>query len=433
LVKDDLSETFVVYFKGCLFAGSLLLVACGDLPSGKVKENYTSSVRELGFSAVYPPREEFQVGDVYAVAFIPGTDQHFTSYLGDFPELRQSAADFLKSRVVFKGSIALNDGKTAPPTDQPDLFDSNFRTRGETDHTGFLPSLPIVAFPEIELGAGATTGLSTTNALTSIGFLRGKQTTVTLQFPLVKKYWVPVAEVQHTRTASGVPLSQAAGAIFNALEKNNLCNNQVIVDLKRKISFDAHRLGENRIENSRFRVGLVIVTAVYLAREIDYVYRNADINAVGLRVAETALNSSSLVTPKLDQNVPDNDTAGQETPQSVATASDIQTLSQKIDTLVATDAVEGQGFRLSDWNATGLTFNQYFARPVSVAYEAVPVNLSILPDAGSALATFKKEEEARFRQYQNSGGNEANFVPRIPPQPAAQEVPFRKLSDYACE
>jgi len=419
----------LVRLSSCFFTFALLATACGNLPSGKVKENYTASVRELGYSAVYPPREEFQVGDVYAVAFIPGTDKQFTSYLGDFPELRRSAADFLKSRVVFKGSIALNDGKAAPPTDQPDLFDSSFRTRGETDHTGFLPSLPIVAFPEIELGAGATTGLSTTNALTSIGLLRGQQTTVTLQFPLVKKYWVPVAEVQHTRTASGSPLSQAAGAMFSSLEKSNLCNNQVIVDLKRKISFDARRLGEDRLENSRFRVGLVIVTAVYLAREIDYVYRNANINAVGLRVAESALSSSSLVTPTLNPQEPADGTA----PQSVATAADIQTLSQKIDTLVANDAAEGQGFRLSNWNATGLTFNQYFARPVSVAYEAVPVNLSIFPDKGSALAAFKKEESERLKQHLAKGGAAATFEPRIPPQPAPQKVPFRKLSDYACE
>ena len=48
-----------------LLAFALLLLGCSAVPNSDISVQYKKEARKLGLYPVYPPREEFQIGDVY--------------------------------------------------------------------------------------------------------------------------------------------------------------------------------------------------------------------------------------------------------------------------------------------------------------------------------------------------------------------------------
>src|SRR5689334_5233548 len=102
---------------------ALILAGCSSLDTGPMSEKYAEAARALGVNPVYPPREEFQIGDVFLVSSIPDDPNSSVSvWLGTVDGLLAEANEFLKSRVVFDTTgVSTADGKT-PKLDQPDLF-----------------------------------------------------------------------------------------------------------------------------------------------------------------------------------------------------------------------------------------------------------------------------------------------------------------------
>src|SRR3569832_1877969 len=85
-----------------LFVSALVLVSCSSF-DGDLSRKYTEAARKLGITPVYPPREEFQIGDVYLVSSIPGDpDSAVSVWLGTMDNFRGRANSFLQSRVAFQ-------------------------------------------------------------------------------------------------------------------------------------------------------------------------------------------------------------------------------------------------------------------------------------------------------------------------------------------
>lgn len=345
----------------------LFVCACGQVADPQVKENYTSAVRSLGLTGIYPPREEFQVGDVYFTASIPRTNFQYSSYVGDIPELRKAAAEFLETRIVFDHTRTIPNLSQNPPADQPDLFDSEFRTRGDYDHVGFESNLPIVAFPSIELGAADVAALSATSLVQALGFSRSERTQVELQFPTVTKYYIPASSAQRLSTSKGT-IVETAQNLFNELDETNVssrCENFAVIDVLRKIDFDRRegKFSSQKLED--FELGLIIITSVYLTRKIDYLYSNSEINALGLQLAGTPLQST--VVPQLPP--PPTSAEG----SLVTPDAQLTTIQATLDRLTAVTEERSQGLRLGNWTGRGILFEETYRRPVSIAYEAVPI------------------------------------------------------------
>jgi hypothetical protein len=325
------------------------LSSCGA--PGDIPLEYGKNVRKLGIFPVYPPREEFQIGDVYmwSQSKSDPNDSVYV-YLDTIHDLRKRADDFMRTRIVFENTT-IAEGRTTD-VDVPAGSDG-LVTRGELQASDNLArSLPIAAFPTVTADAGFTGSAVLARALWAVGLAGGSRTTVMLNFNDVRTYWVPISHV-----TSDV-LSQLALIMANYSQAGDFERARMV------------RLRRGAVDPCRHgRIcGVSVITRVYLTRQINYTYRNARIIAAALRSAEKGVPLSKSPTPPA---VTVNVTAG-ESGQINASDMDAQMaeLQAKVDTMTAGDT-QGASFRFESWDARGVTFAQTYQRPVAVGWDGI--------------------------------------------------------------
>lgn len=345
-----------------------LVVACGRSADEPISRAYGEAVRELGIYAVFPPREEFQVGDVYFWSQSRSNPSDTVSvYVTSLDWMRHEADAFLRSRVVFQNSRSANNAAT--PLAQTDFPNETGRiqTRGEVRDAALLASLPITALPRVSADAGFTSGIGLVGLLASLGLTGGSRTTVTLDFNDVRSYWVPNLAVQaRVDAAAPVIVARNLEPALRELTRN----------LQLRSGASADPCGGERI------CGMSAITRVYLAREIDYTYRNGSIVAAGLRRAETLPETGPAVRPPVAPVVTVNVATGADgTIEGVTDQSQIEALRTQLATLTASTD-RGQSLRLEAWDARGITFSQVFQRPVAVAWDGIEFCISETIEGG---------------------------------------------------
>lgn len=106
-----------------LFCCLLLLNGCASSVDEPITRAYGEAVRDLGIFPVFPPREEFQVGDVYAWSQSESDPRdNLSIYVTSLHWMRHEASSFLRSRVVFQNSQVANGAPN--PLGQYDLPNS---------------------------------------------------------------------------------------------------------------------------------------------------------------------------------------------------------------------------------------------------------------------------------------------------------------------
>jgi hypothetical protein len=349
-----------------LRALSILLVVgiagCSAVtPSAELHKKYAEAAREVGVTPVYPPREEFQIGDVYLVSSDPvDLNSSVSMWLGTLDDLRIDAEKFLNSRVVFA-----NTGVTADDKDsgvarthlgQEDLFSPQISTRAEER----VLSLPIAAFPSITTQAGFTASTGLVAAMAAIGFGNAEQTTVTLDFTDVRTYWVPQVLAAQRRSA-------ALGIAARNLEEGAR-------QIRLKVGIHETNLGQR---SSKRCLSVAVVTRVFLTREIQYTYRDREIVSAGLRLAaEGGQVSQVAAAPTINVSIlksTSNSTPDEEFEETAAAAELLRTAVGTVGT--GNTSGEGGSFSFVSWNARGLTFKQQYQRPVAIGWEGFVFDL----------------------------------------------------------
>lgn len=327
-------------FTGHFICFVLALSSCTAGSGDDLAQKYQQRTRELGLFPVYPPREEFQIGDVYFWSrSISNPNDVETVWVHSMPWMRHEAEDFLSTRIVFNSSAA----KDAP---QSDTTGGKLRVRSEVS----TDSLPISAFPEITADAGFVAGTGIARVFRALGLSGGNRTTVSLNFNDVRTYWVP-----NVLVAARVRAELEQAAIGTA--------EQAMVEVQRLL--DIRRNSQTAACSAVRACGFTVVTRVYLTRNITYTYRsNAIFQAAATRFAEGIPQGTTAAQPP-SVNVTLNG-AGAGT--SAELQAELTSLRDQVAVLARSQA-PGEQIAFQSWDATGLKFSQVFQQPVAIGWD----------------------------------------------------------------
>lgn len=327
-----------------------LFLACVPAAEKNIARRYTDTVRRLDISPVYPPREEFQVGDLYFVSENKtDPDDVIRIFIKALPEVRLATQKALDDRLVFNDTgFDKKDGK--PVQDevafiQSDLTGGKLITRKADGATN---SLPIATFPSIEADAGSTLNSGLAAPLVALGLFAGTRTKVRLDFKDVRTLSTPYLE-------ANTALQNQAGARQRAhCPETNL----EFVALMAKGFLPTGLDGPKAIkERNNY---YLLVTRTYLTRHIDYTYSNSRILALARR---------SLTGPEADgkatsffqgANIAINDPSGKSAAADLAAI--VATLNQQ--------SSQASGTQYASFSAFGLTIKRVFQKPLTIGYEA---------------------------------------------------------------
>lgn len=285
----------------------LFLLGCSAAPSDDLRVQYGKEARKLGLIPVFPPREEFQLGDVFLWSQPTGKpDKRHNLWVGSMPEFQIAADKFLEDRIVFQS--------TAASGDQKDLFGTDLATRNAQR----IQTLPIAAFPTVSGDAGFSGSIGILKALQAIGLAGGARTQVTLNFNDVRTYWVPrvnaVAEVLQAEAKKGKSISSSTditdvllSRLITTAPGRNV--NTILAVPANILEQDSKRGGFSNSPldlcdpNDTNVVGISVVSRVYLTRQINYTYRNGRIINAGVKRATSGTLSDIPTQSPVTVNV----------------------------------------------------------------------------------------------------------------------------------
>jgi hypothetical protein len=332
-------------FRGIAFTSFLALSACSAMLKEPPGITYAESVLQLGITPVYPPREDIQVGDIYAVEAHTYDDYYAKNALVTHHSMTSQVGRYLKSRYQFANS-SLNGTNLAPPAkDAP----GNKSLPSLSD----LSALPITSFPEIEVNSGVSVGVGgqPTGLLASFGLVAAKTLRMSLKYELVTSY--------------EVFLEDGTAALYDFCTRVDrvLCTNVVLSNyLNQK-----YQLGPSNPDRVT-SAGIMMVTKVYLARGITYTFNDAQLAAAtALAVGK---DGTTGTTPTVTQEMLDTATKAAN-PEVLTALAAIMAAS----TEAAKSAGEG-AFKIAGITASTVKIQEKFIRPVVIGYEAVSLTPS---------------------------------------------------------
>ncbi|WP_025111379.1 hypothetical protein [Pseudomonas sp. H1h] len=400
---------------------SLGLVACSSdrLEKGAVAEEWSRSTEQLSIRPIFPPRANFEVGDLYVVraaksgAELKTADYYMSSIWFDRMSLEnelKKAAPHIKPAKT----IADDSGKTKVMS-VPDLFVPDTTTR--INSLVAFPGFTFASLAESQLGLGVTN--SSIAAL--FGGARKSAYSVSYSVPVAETYGVKYADahlavddyISHYRKNQREKLQEAVVALENSSTK--------------------------RDKNASSPV-LVLVTQVYLARSLDVVISSTEsaggqFSAVtraltDLDERKTALEKQVRALKGTDSSkgtsqsgaaadVP-KEGAGQTKPAATdaqqtdtVPAAKQEAIDQKqaeLDTVneeirqrveAVTPAMPGVTGSIVKSSATGVTLRQVFEYPVAIGFSGININIDEFLASGKVaevpnIVTYPLKREIKF-------------------------------------
>ena len=344
-----------------------LFLACAPVEERNVARRYADAVRRLDISPVYPPREEFQVGDLYFVSQDrTDPDDVIRIFIKTLPEVRLQAQRALDDRVVFRDTgFDQKEGK--PVLDEVSFIQGDL-TKGKLitrQQDGTTESLPIATFPSIEADAGTTINSGIAAPLAALGLFAGSRTKLRLDFKDVRTLSAPYLEANTVlqreagaRQSARCPEADATFAA-NMAQAFLPSGESPEVALKQRDNF------------------YLLVTRAYLTRHIDYTYSNGRILALARRSLTGQTADGKATSFFQGANIAINDPSGNAAATDLAAI--VATLNQQ--------AGQGSGSQFASFSAFGLTIKRVFQKPLTIAYEGAKAKISYtdLPAGAAAI------------------------------------------------
>ncbi len=369
----------VLKWVGVAFGGALLLAGLGALtwwsmrPAAPaemtdIASDWNATVRRLGIEPIYPPQEDFQVGDIYASAFgaiddaptLAGRAVKIYHY-----DMRPDLERVQSQLIAFPATMPrpADNGAVWP---QPHSDDSPFGNAA-TPPKG----LSLAVFPGFTLGhvrhSGSDVG----------GLFRGVSTAITqsgesdddveLRIPFAETY--------------GVPSLVATGRLDMFCEDEttrDACSDDF---LRRQLSMVAGKA----VFEPGVSVELILVSRVYLARAIEQVHSSTSAAGANVRIA-AKLRDVSAAAADVPTPPPTPDQA-QSLEAAKALAGTISRQRQQLDALAQDigNGRNGLGATVQAAESGRIAITQTFERPVAFGYRAV--RRSFAPEPGSPAAS----------------------------------------------
>lgn len=310
--------------------------------------SYSKSATDLGINPVYPPREDMQVGDIYAVENHTAKDRLTarSAYI-DTIDMTSQIQAYLGTRYKFAttttgtGPIVL-DQQAIQAAGQTDAAGGKVLTKSD------FQTLPITGFPEIEVDSGITVGVAgQPKGLAAVfGFEAAKTLKMSLRYGGVTSYSVPT--------------------IVGAHMLNQYCESP-----KTSINCEASSLAY--VMNLKYNLGnkdkdqvkggyIALVSKVYLARQITYTFNDAILAAAA--AATQGAGAAPTISGEAVNKAMDTDNAAM-----LSALADLQNSLNNAS--AAAKGGEGSGsVTFAGVSRNGVSFNEVFARPIVIGYEA---------------------------------------------------------------
>jgi hypothetical protein len=309
-----------------------------------VVDEWKTNINRLGLKAVFPTREDFFVGDLYA--FDP--DAAPGNGISSMQIAHVAAADDAV-RAAYSGLPRF------PPSPKDYDWVSPVDARLNIFTTaGQLLSLPIVAFPDITIATATTRTVAAglPKGRGKFGASHTMSENVVVRFPEAETYGIPADDANALLNKFCAPES---GPI------NPTCGQRRVRDLLSSVVGGDVLCPKNPARPSvspPHAVELAFVYRVYLTRSIDYAYGSD--TAVASEAKAILDRPASGESPTVNSTGPDA-----RTPQERVN-DDLEHLSHTISGI-------GVGGELSFGSATGngIVFKRKFARPLAFAYAAI--------------------------------------------------------------
>lgn len=336
-------------------AATTVITACSSTPKINVGATWGSEISQYGIVALYPPRENVYVGDVYLFVHNPcsGSQSNLmqATLLGSLPvgDMQSAFESFYGTRPELPAEAASASGTPPAGTNHsasPQPTSSDIFWKGAPGGRPFV-RLRLAAFPEMKLGSVTKTEIGGGGPLGGIAQLVGaagydKSTQVDVSVTGVEEADIPA------------PVFYRAVKKFLAGDKaGDVLDTEAIDKLYKQMN--ALMRDETRCEKPvPFEPDIIFVKRVFYARAIDFSFSDTQALAALVKAStQTPATGSGTGTPAA---VP---AAGATTAETAANA-----LSSELASL-AGSGTPGVGASLAVGSSGGLVLKQSFARPMA--------------------------------------------------------------------
>jgi hypothetical protein len=340
------------------------LAGCAGTPKGYVAREWSATMRELGITPVFPPREDVQVGDIYMAPTTPANEAVLLEEKGFVPlglwvataNLNDSLTEFYQSRRSFPATN--KDGTGQPQAPDGDVFSG-----------GDVKRLRLVGFPmfmSATLNRGSLSALVPVEAVSvAFGGAFSRARTINVSVPRAESYGLPAAQVYNIL----VPASTSPGTPkrWDPLAAGGIDASDIVVYLP-----NAQRdVLTKDTEWQKKKFGYVrVITEVFYARELDVSIDSGSARGAALEVQPVVSVPVPQLPPATNASTPAAPPATvafkEATPQQIAAE-----LNKQLDEAITARRTVGGGARFVAVGKRGVSLKVTFERPMAIGYRGV--------------------------------------------------------------
>ncbi len=369
----SLSRHFALLAAGLL---SLLAAGCGSTKTGpgQVARDWSCKIREMQIRPIFPPREDFHVGDLYWLVNLgpsegkgycgspEGNTAEFLPmpiHVGFLEEIVKSATRHYQNRPDFPrtagagGTVTLNaQGLVTVSASQTTDVTTGSATFN-LFRSGSVARTRLVGFPDFmsvkvdRASLGAIIPLQ--GAFTQFGFSAEDIEEASISIPVAESYGVPIAAAMATLNGEAV--------------SKDLCRMDLIA--KGMVSSNP----------AASPGGLHLVTEVFYTRAIDISIQSRGARSVGLgrdregagTTTLPAITTTGIATPS---SATSQSATTATTPHMAAVAGGM------LQILSARAGVPGVSLSAERGYVTGVSMRRIFERPIAIGYRSIGLSVT---------------------------------------------------------
>jgi hypothetical protein len=315
-----------------------------DPQAQDVAEAWSGSIEKLGILAIFPPEEDFHVGDIWAV--VADADSS-TPLLGravrlDHLDLRTEILDGIRGRTaVFAETADLKPGEKFRKQDTNEV--------SAAANTDPKISLTLAAFPGITITHSVRAASALTGGLAGFGAGRQDQETEEIRIPIAETYGAPAAAA-YDRLAVWCTDSATKFRCTDAYARSLLA-----------FAVDARVRSVREGEYTNL-IQLRLITRVFLTREIQHQRR------------QTSARGASGNTSGQTRDIATSSTA---VPDGTSVATQASGAADAVGRSANVPAgAQGASASLSRGDGVDIELRETFQRPVAFGYRAITLVLT---------------------------------------------------------
>jgi hypothetical protein len=345
--SGDIYRSFIVVFLRPLSVAH-------DPESEDVASAWNESIQRLGLMPLYPPTEDFYVGDVWAVIVKEDGDKatlesQRSTLVGKsvrigYIDLRSEMKSARLRQPLFAETVERETGKSFRKLDPFEIKDPPSDDR---------IAITLAAFPGITITHRTRGAASLGWSLGGLGAGREDQRVEEIRIPVAESYGVGSA-------AAFLRLDQWCSEPKSKI----YCTDEYV---RRVLAFSVHD-GVLATKDKKFttRIQIRLVNRVFLTREIQHRRLLVGSGGAAGQIGTTAPRTSNGSTGETGTNVPDT------LDRRVGNASNATDQAADLSGIVGNP---GSRMALSRADGTDIAINEVFQRPVAFGFRAISIDL----------------------------------------------------------